>query len=120
MVDLEKEDDLHCFEDEFKKLVKKCKETFLMNNEDVIKPAQWSDNAVEIIHKQIAGCCAQCPFCKEQCEALSKDHEGNDHSCLLHRPKCLGGTRFQDSLVMIFALTRWIQTKKIIYQFRHK
>ena len=57
--------------------------------------------AAEIICDNVAGCCEQCPFCKEQCEITDKDHKGHDHFCELHRPQCLGTYRWEKSQKMV-------------------
>ena len=57
--------------------------------------------AAEIICDSLAGCCEQCPFCKEQCEITDKDHKGHDHLCELHRPECLGNYDSQKMILDI-------------------
>ena len=57
------------------------------------------------LRKYIAGCTAQCPFCKAQCELTNGDHPTSkkcpknvqevNHSTE-HRPECLGGFRWKE------------------------
>ena len=53
----------------------------------------WSKRPYDILCKTLLGCCEQCPFCKEQCELTTPNHDCK-HSVELHRPQCLGGYRW--------------------------
>ena len=69
----------------------------------VIEKKEWKDEVVKILFsKDLIGCCAQCPFCKEQCDH-GVDH-GDDikHSVQFHRPQCLGTYHFSgdDSMML--------------------
>lgn len=52
------------------------------------------------LQKNIAGCCEQCPFCKEQCSHILINHDRN-HFCSLHRPQCLGKYKNVDTNEMV-------------------
>ena len=61
--------------------------------------SQWKDKPHELL-KDLIGCTAQCPFCREQCDLLDPEHYTKDgdqkHRTEVHRPVCLGGMRSQD------------------------
>ncbi|XP_065894129.1 interferon-induced very large GTPase 1-like isoform X2 [Dysidea avara] len=51
----------------------------------------WNKSAHLLLSDHLFGCCAQCPFCGEQCELNDADHisAGKDHYLNIHRPQCL-------------------------------
>ena len=53
---------------------------------------RWSKQPHDILYDTLLGCCEQCPFCKEQCELTTPNHDCK-HSVELHRPGCLAGYR---------------------------
>ena len=60
----------------------------------------------EVMYKEIAGCTAQCPFCKAQCEFTDKYHmstEEDTQQChrTEHRPQCFGNFRWAQDSTMI-------------------
>ena len=94
MIDLKEDNDLKFFTDEFLKGVDQCKQHYLHSFKTPERSAELNvtcliENAAVIVRDNIAGCCEQCPFCKEQCERTDSKHDGFDHICLLHRPQCL-------------------------------
>ena len=100
-----KEADLNFLTEEFSKQIKRCEENYLARFEtpetcELLNMSKWTKHPAEIVQDTIAGCCEQCPFCKEQCEMIDSNHT-NDHHCTLHQPLCLGGYRVKDSNVMI-------------------
>ena len=50
----------------------------------------WSKQPCDILCDTMLGCCEQCPFCGEQCELTTPNHDCK-HSVELHRPQCLKG-----------------------------
>ena len=50
----------------------------------------WSKRPYDILCDTLLGCCEQCPFCKEQCELTTPNHDCQ-HSVESHRPQCLRG-----------------------------
>ena len=76
---------------------------------------KYSDTVVkraahDILFEEVAGCTAQCPFCKAQCELTNGDHPTStkcpknvqevNHSTQ-HRPECLGGFRWEEDNTMV-------------------
>ena len=55
----------------------------------------------EIIFEMVAGCTEQCPFCKAQCELTSDKHSTNIKHQTQHRPRCLGGRRWEEQNTMV-------------------
>ncbi|XP_053175006.1 up-regulator of cell proliferation-like [Scomber japonicus] len=51
------------------------------------------------LFKRVFGCGKQCPFCKVPCEAGGKGHE--KHHAALHRPKGLGGYRYDSTKKLV-------------------
>ena len=51
----------------------------------------WNRSPQSLLCEHLYGCCAQCPFCGEQCELTDADHvsSGKDHYAKIHRPQCL-------------------------------
>ena len=97
LIQLEEKCDLEFFTDEFIKEITKYKTKYLadfqkLEHGTMIDFITLVNKAAEIVHNSVAGCCEQCPFCKEQCEMTDSMHE-RDHVCTLHRPLCLGGYR---------------------------
>ena len=64
----------------------------------------WSKSPQSFLCEHLFGCCAQCPFCGEQCELTDSEHAstGKDHYVNIHRPQCLGKYT-------------WITSKKLIF-----
>ncbi len=101
IVQLQHNSDLKFFTDEFLKEIDRCQETYLASfkkpeESEELNMTHLIKEAAVIVRDNIAGCCEQCPFCKEQCEITDAKHDG-DHFCLLHRPQCLGDYRCKDS-----------------------
>ena len=97
LVQLQENSDLKVFTDEFIAVITKYKTEYLadfqkLERSTVIDFITVVNKAAENVHNSVAGCCEQCPFCKEQCEMTDSMHE-RDHVCTLHRPLCLGGYR---------------------------
>ena len=100
-----KEADLNFLTEEFLKQIKRCEQNYLASFQtpetcELLNMLTWAKHPAEIVRDTTAGCCEQCPFCKEQCEIIDSNHT-NDHHCTLHRPLCLGGYRGKDSNVML-------------------
>ena len=55
----------------------------------------WTIKPYDLLFKRLHGCCALCPFCKEQCTDTNENHSSN-HSVPVHRPQCVGGYRWAD------------------------
>ena len=64
----------------------------------------WVQEPWAILHENLAGCCEQCPFCKEQCDLTISNHSQNDHSVALHRPGCVGGWASLETNEMILSI----------------
>ena len=101
---LRKDGNLQFFTDEFIKGIKQY-QTYLIDFEKleeskVLDFTKLVNETAKILHDSVAGCCAQCPFCKEQCERTDSEHEGK-HYCSLHRPQYLGGCSIDTSNTMV-------------------
>ena len=104
MIDIQEDSDLRFLTGEFLKGIQRCKEKYLTSFQTprtcrVLDMSTWTKHPAETIRDTIAGCCEQCPFCKEQCEETNSNHSGYHH-CSLHQPQGLGGYR-QDSDKMV-------------------
>ena len=104
LVQLQEDADLNFFTDEFIKGIERYKAKYLADFEKLEKSTvvnfeKLLERAAEIVRDNVAGCCEQCPFCKEQCDRTDNAHMGKHH-CLLHRPLCLGGYRESNTGVM--------------------
>ena len=100
-----KDADLNFLTEEFSKQIKRCEENYLASFQtpetcELLNMSTWTKHPAEFVRDSTAGCCEQCPFCKEQCEMIDSNHT-KDHHCALHRPQCLGGYRGKDSNVMV-------------------
>ena len=64
----------------------------------------WNKSPQFFLCEHLFGCCAQCPFCGEQCELTDSDHasSGKDHYVNIHRPQCLGKFTWDKSKELIF------------------
>ena len=74
--------------------------------EKVLEENEWKEKAAKLLTNDLIGCCAQCPFCKEQCDKIL-DHADigqKDHATDLHRQECLGSYRFIRSQKMVFSI----------------
>jgi hypothetical protein len=92
LVVMDHEGVLEFFARQFLKAFEDNLDGYLDNNPKITSVSDWDSNdPAVILRDRIAGCCKQCPFCKEQCE-YSENH-GGDHRCPLHRSLCLGGWR---------------------------
>ena len=105
IVDIQEDNDLNFFTNEFLKGIQQCKEEYLASFQTpqtcrVLDMSTWGKHPAETILDTIAGCCEHCPFCKEQCEETISNHFG-DHHCSLHRPQGLGGYRTSSSQIMV-------------------
>ena len=60
----------------------------------------WKKRPYDILCDKLLGCCEQCPFCKEQCELTTPNHDCS-HSVELHRPECLGGVHWESTEEMV-------------------
>ena len=65
----------------------------VLESRDMVR---WQNKPYDVIFNRVSGCRAACPFCREPCDKISRDHDG-DHTVNLHRPICLGGWRFRTS-----------------------
>ena len=102
---LRKDSNLQFFTDEFIKGIKQYQTKYLADFEKleeskVLDFAKLVNETAKILHDSVAGCCAQCPFCKEQCERTDSEHE-DKHHCSLHRPQYLGGCSMDTSNTMV-------------------
>ena len=105
MIDMQEDSDLKFLTEEFLKGIQQCKEEYLTSFQTpqtcrVLDMSTWTKHPAATIRDTIAGCCEQCPFCKEQCEETNSNHS-NDHHCSLHRPQGLGGYRCVFSQEMV-------------------
>ena len=90
---------------------KEFKEEFLqsiieirISSKAVLDKKGWKTNTISTLSRELVGCCAQCPFCKEQCD-LSTGHEDTaKHSVQFHRPQCLGSYRLSKDASMMLDL----------------
>lgn len=60
----------------------------------------WKPPPHEVLFDEVAGCTAQCPFCRAQCELTNDNHSESVKHSVQHRPQCLGGYCFVSSQVM--------------------
>ena len=107
VVGAENLNDFKYFTDEVIKGLHKIQESLLMNFQasPFSQMDKWSEQPYDILCNALLGCCEQCPFCKEQCELGTSDHEGAcNHSVELHRSRCLGGYRWSSSGEMVLDL----------------
>ena len=98
---LDGEGDIDFFTSELRKrlsiMEKSLKEGLVLQAKDM---ETWEEKPYNLIFKRVSGCRAACPFCKEPCNKTVGDHDG-DHTVDLHRPQCLGGTRFRETGKMV-------------------
>ena len=102
---LQKDSNLKFFTDEFIKGIMQYQTNYLADFEKfeeskVLDFTKLINETAKILHDSVAGCCAQCPFCKEQCERTDSEHE-DKHYCILHRPQCLGGCSVDTTKAMV-------------------
>jgi hypothetical protein len=95
--------ELSCFIDEFRKRLDLCMKDYLISHPQVLDFSKWEIDPSVIIQERLAGCCEQCPFCKEQCDK-SIHSENEQHYCTLHRPECLGGYRWKKGSLMCLTI----------------
>ena len=55
----------------------------------------------DAIFDQVAGCTKQCPFCKAPCEHNNENHVGSVKHTTEHRPRCLGGRKWESNNTMV-------------------
>ena len=93
---------------EFKVEFLRCINELKISSKAVLDKKGWETNTINTLSKELIGCCAQCPFCKEQCD-LSTGHESYKikHSVQSHRPQCLGSYRLSkdDSMMLDLCTT---------------
>jgi len=79
----------------------------------------WNKPPQSFLCEHLFGCCAQCPFCGEQCELTDADHAstGKDHYVNIHRPQCLGKYTWIKSKKLIFDMCTF--SVESDYQFRN-
>ena len=102
---LRKDSNLEFFTDEFIKGIMQYQTKYLIDFEKLEESKVFDftklvNETAKILHDSVAGCCAQCPFCKEQCERTESEHE-DKHYCSLHRPQCLGGCSMDTTKAMV-------------------
>ncbi|CAL4098549.1 unnamed protein product [Meganyctiphanes norvegica] len=69
---------------------------------------RWEgESPVVLIMEKLWGCPAQCPFCQEPCLWM-KNHEGQSHTCLQHRPQGVGGRFWLDSNKLVTENCNWM------------
>ena len=92
VVGAENLEDFHFFTDEIINGLHKIQESLLEDfpSSPLSQMDNWNKQPYDILCNSMLGCCEQCPFCKEQCELTTPNHDCN-HSVELHRPRCLGG-----------------------------
>ena len=92
IVGAENLNDFHFFTEEIIKGLHKVQVSFLDNfqSSPLSQMDSWSKRPYDILCDAMLGCCAQCPFCGEQCELTTPNHDCK-HSVELHRPQCLKG-----------------------------
>ena len=88
------------FKEEFLQSINELK----ISSKAVLDKKGWETNTINVLSRDLIGCCAQCPFCKEQCD-LGADHEdATKHSVKFHRPQCLGNYRLSSNDNMMLDL----------------
>ncbi len=110
MIDLKEDNNLKFFTEEFLKGIEQCKQYYLRSFKTPERSTELNltcliNETAVIVRDNIAGCCEQCPFCKEQCERTDSEHKDlGDHFCSLHRPQCLGGYRIEETQEMVLSI----------------
>ena len=92
---------------EFKVEFLRCINELKISSKAVLDKKGWKANTISTLSRELIGCCAQCPFCKEQCD-LGADHEDSTkHSVQSHRPQCLGSFHLSkdDSMMLDLCAT---------------
>ena len=116
---LDAEGDIDFFTSELRKrlsiMEKSLKEGLVLQAKDM---ETWEEKPYNLIFKRVSGCRAACPFCKEPCNKTVKNHDG-DHTVDLHRPKCLGGTRFRETGKMVLDTCTEAVAKDSHFYLRH-
>ena len=97
--------DLKCFTDEIINGLHKMQESFVneFQSSPLSQMDKWSKQPYDILCDDVLGCCEQCPFCGEQCELTTPNHDCS-HSVQLHRPRCLGRYKVQSTRQMVLDL----------------
>ena len=92
------------FTDEFIKGLKTLQSTLITEfkcHKGSLWDLGWEKKVYGILYEEVVGCTEQCPFCQEQCELTINCHPQSVKHTTLHRPTCLGGTRWYDTQEMI-------------------
>ena len=86
VVGAENLEDFHFFTGEIIKGLHKIQESLLedFQSSPLSQMDSWSKQPYDILCDTMLGCCEQCPFCKEQCELTTPNHDCK-HSVELHR-----------------------------------
>ena len=94
--------DFKFFTDEIIKGLRKIQESLLQNFQSSLlsQMDSWMKRPYDILCDKLLGCCEQCPFCGEQCELTTPNHDCS-HSVELHRPECLGGFQWESTEEMV-------------------
>ena len=80
---------------------------------------KWDEQPHNILMKSLVGCREQCPFCKEQCELTNPNHS-EKHRVDLHRPQCLGGSRYTKTNKMVLETCNAIVAGKESFDYKDK
>ena len=107
LVGIQQLKDVRNFNKEVNKGLKKLEGALLCEfmSMKTVEMDQWERKPYDIIFENLAGCTAQCPFCKEQCDLTNESHlPSTKHSVTMHRPKCLGGLRWTTSNEMTIGI----------------
>ncbi|XP_071142103.1 interferon-induced very large GTPase 1-like [Mytilus edulis] len=81
---------------ELKQLRETIKDQFKNQTAENVK---WAKSPYQKVFKQLWGCRAECPFCKESCKK-NYQHRGETHACIEHRPPALWGIRRKSTKMM--------------------
>ena len=107
LVGIQQLKDVRNFTEEVNKGLKKLEGSLLCEfmSMETVEMDQWERKPYDIIFENLAGCTAQCPFCKEQCDLTNESHlPSTKHSVAMHRPICLGGLRWTVSNEMTIGI----------------
>ena len=109
--------DFHFFTEEIIKGLHKMQVLLLDNfqSSPLSQMDSWSKRPYDILCDAMLGCCEQCPFCGEQCELTTPNHDCQ-HSVELHRPQCLGGRTWIPTGEMILETCSSSVASKINFQ----
>ena len=112
---------IHSLIGELKKLEDKVMRKIKEPNSKFSNISTWNRSPQSLLCEHLYGCCAQCPFCGEQCELTDADHvsSGKDHYVKIHRPQCLKKCKFVHTELPVFDVCVALIESKTVYRFRN-